>query len=159
MDITIEHTKDHVLLAQLNEAVQSLHHRLYPEDFKKFDLCAATNFFERILVSTDSYAYVAKVDSETVGYILCMVQTRKENEFQYERKVLYVDQISIKHDFRKKGIGRKLVSKAFELAKKMEVTEVQLDYWGKNEEADHFFKHMGFGCYNFKMKRACKRTN
>jgi len=153
MDIQIEQTKDHEVISKLNEPVQTLHHQLYPKDFKKFDLNSATHFFKEILISADSYAFLAKIDAEPVGYILCMLKTRKENEFQHEKKILYIDQISINDEFRKQGIGKKLMHKAFELANELHVTEIQLDHWVNNDSACSFFKQLGFRYYNYKMKK------
>lgn len=155
MDIQIERTKDHDMISKLNESVQTLHHKLYPDNFKKFDLKSVTKFFKGILTSDDSYAFLAKIDSEPVGYILCMVKTRKENEFQFEKEMLYVDQISINEKFRKKGVGKKLMEKALDLAKELQLSEIQLDHWVQNEEAGNFFKQMGFEYYNYKMKKYC----
>ena len=153
MDIQIKRTKDHGVIAKLNESVQTLHYRLYPREFKKFDLSSATNFFKKILISNDSYAFIAEVDTEPVGYILCILKTRKENEFQYEKKTLCIDQISLNDEFRKLGIGRNLMNEAFELAKELRVTEIQLDHWVNNEDAGRFFKQMGFEHYKYKMKK------
>lgn len=155
MDCKIERTKNHDVISKLNESVQTLHHKLYPDDFKKFDLSSVTLFFKEILASDDSYAFLAKVDSVPVGYILCMIRTRKENKFQYEKKALYIDQISINSEYRKQGIGRKLMNEAFELAKKLKIKEIQLDYWVKNEESNKFLEHLGFEYYNLKMKKLC----
>lgn len=152
MNIKIEQTKDYEVVSRLNESVQTLHHKLYPDDFKKFDLSSVIVFFKRILDSNDSYAFVAQVDSEPVGYILCMLQTKKENEFQYEKKTLYIDQISVNKEFRKQQIGKLLMNEAFDLAEKLKVSEIQLDHWTKNEEANGFFKSIGFEYYNSKMK-------
>ncbi|MGB0880467.1 MAG: hypothetical protein ACPGTO_07865 [Polaribacter sp.] len=86
MEIQIEQTNDYLELAKLNESVQTLHHRLYPENFKKYDLSSATIFFKNIVASTDTYAFLANVNSKSIGYILCLLRTKKENEFQYEKK-------------------------------------------------------------------------
>lgn len=154
MIIKIEQTTDYDVISRLNESVQTIHNRLFPEEFKKFDINSATEFFKKILISNHSYAFVAIVDSVPVGYILCLQKTRKENEFQYEKKLLYIDQISINEEFRKLGIGKQLMTKAIELAQLLHVEEIQLDHWVRNEEASGFFQKMGFEYYNFKMKKS-----
>lgn len=153
MNIQIEQTTDYVLIAKLNEPVQTLHHQLYPGDFKKFDLYSANKAFEKLLSTPATYAFLAKKNSEPVGYMLCMIKTRKENAFQYEKKVLYIDQISVKENYKKQGIGKELMAKAIEFAKELEVSEIQGDHWFKNEAESNFFKHLGFEYYNFKMKK------
>lgn len=155
MEIKIEQTKDPSEISKLNESVQSIHHRLFPEDFKEYNFNSVTKFFEKILISDDSYAFLAKVDNVPAGYILCFLKVRNENEFQHANKVLYIDQISIRDKFKNHGVGKKLVNKAFELAKQLNVTEIQLDHWVKNEGAGDFFLKLGFEYYNFKMNKKC----
>lgn len=153
MKIEIKRTKDHRIISKLNESVQNLHHKLYPNEFKKFDLDAVSSFFKKELNQSSTYAFVATINSEAVGYLLCMLKTRNESEFQFEKKLLYIDQISINNKFRNQGIGKELMHRAIELANDLQVTEIQLDHWVDNSEAAHFFKQLGFRYYNFKMRR------
>lgn len=155
MDIHIESTRDHNMIATLNEGVQSLHHLMYPNDFKKFDLPSVSKWFEHQLNSANWYAYVANIDNRPIGYLLCQIRTRKENAFQYEKKLIHIDQIAVHKEFRQRGVGRKLVQQAFDLAEKMNVHEVQLDHWGKNQRAHAFFKQLGFAPFNLRMKKLC----
>ena len=45
------------------------------------------------------------------------------------------------------------MAEAVALAKKHGLSEIRLDHWDKNEEAESFFKQFGFEYYNYKMKK------
>lgn len=46
MNIQIEKTSDHTLIAKLDESVQTLHHQLYPEKFKEYEFASISRAFE-----------------------------------------------------------------------------------------------------------------
>ena len=153
MEIKVERTEDFEMLAKLNKTVQELHQKLYPKEFKEFDLQKVRNAFETILSDSNSYAFVAKIKEQPIGYALCLIKTRKENEFQFEKTVLYLDQISIEEKFRNRGIAKQLLTQTMNLAKELNIDEIQLDYWDKNIEAEKFFTSKGFECFNYRMKK------
>jgi ribosomal protein S18 acetylase RimI-like enzyme len=153
MEIQIEKTSDFSLLAKLNESVQSLHQQLYPEDFKPFDFEKVTKAFERMLSTQGTYAYLAKIGSIPIGYILCFLKTRNENEFQHAKTVLYIDQISVDEAYRNQGVAKLLVAEVTKLAKHLKIDEIQLDHWSKNEDAKRFFSANGFEYFNSRMKK------
>jgi len=152
MNIQIHPTNDSQVVAKLNEAVQVLHHQLYPNEFKAFDFEAISKAIEKMMDSPQTHTFLATIDAAPVGYILCMVKTRAENEFQFEKEFLYIDQISVNEASRKLGVGKLLMRKAMDLAKDLGTSEIQLDHWSNNREAGEFFEQFGFEYFNFKMK-------
>jgi len=152
MEIKIEKTEDYEMLAKLNETVQALHQKLYPKEFKEFDLTSVKNAFAKILSAPNAYAFIAKNDEKSIGYILCLVKTRKENEFQFEKTALYIDQISVQQNYRNNGIAKQLLAQTMKLAKELNIDEIQLDYWDQNIEADTFFTSNDFKCFNYRMR-------
>lgn len=80
------------------------------------------------------------------------MKNRSENEFQFAKTYIYIDQISVKEEYRNQGIARKLLSKVIDIAKDLNIDEVQLDHWNKNEEDSKFFTASGFNYFNKKMK-------
>ncbi len=154
MEIKVERTVDCEVLAKLNEAVQSLHQKRYPEEFKKYDFRSAKSAFSNSLSVRETYAFVAKIGDSPVGYILSVVKERKENEFQFRKTLLYIDQIAVEENYRNRGVGKHLLAKVLELATKLGIDEIQLDYWEGNVEANKLFISNGFECYNYRLKRS-----
>lgn len=151
--ILIRKTLDHNAIAKLNESVQTLHHELYPNDFKKFSLELVSNFFKKALNAPNTYAFIAEIDSKPIGYLLCALKIREENEFQFEKKTVYIDQISVEKQYRRLGVAKTLIDEVFALQKELKASDVQLDHWAKNTYASDFFKHLGFEYFNLKMSR------
>ncbi|MGB0880466.1 MAG: GNAT family N-acetyltransferase [Polaribacter sp.] len=85
-----------------------------------------------------------------ISYAFC--EPKKKTNFNTRKKTLYIDQITVNKEFRKQEIGKMLMNEALDLAKKLKVAEIRLDNWIKNEEANGFFKSLGFEYYNSKMK-------
>lgn len=156
MEIHLEKTQDPLILSALNESVQEYHHVHYPADFKAYNQTEIARAFEEMLSSADCYAYVARVNQEPVGYILCFLQQRKENAFQYAQRNLHIDQIGIKETHRKMGIGQALMHHVFKLAHELNVDQIQLDHWAVNVEAKRFFEHLGFELSKANMRLSSK---
>jgi GNAT superfamily N-acetyltransferase len=149
----IKQTRDFDAIAHLNEGVQNLHHKLYPEEFKSFDLSLAESAFKRILADPDSIAFLATREGEAIGYILCMIKTRAESEFQYAKTTLLIDQIYVRDAYRKQGLAKALLDKAVDLAREKGIKEIGLNHWEANAAAGEFFAKNGFTYFNRQMRR------
>ncbi|MHA1555903.1 MAG: GNAT family N-acetyltransferase [Candidatus Heimdallarchaeota archaeon] len=64
--------------------------------------------------------------------------------FNFPRETLYIDQIGISVDFRRKGLGKKLMNFAIEKAIKIGCKKVKLDVIAKNEGAIALYNNLGF---------------
>ncbi|MCI5058795.1 MAG: GNAT family N-acetyltransferase [Flavobacteriales bacterium] len=153
MKIEIKQTKDFRELAELNEAVQNWHHANYPDDFKPFENHEVERAFEKMIRSENFIAFIAKHKDKAIGYLLAYVKKRPDSAFQYEKTILYIDQVAVIEEYQKNGIGEKLIKEAYHLADRMQIQEIQLDFWQGNELAERFFSKNGFGFFNYKMKR------
>jgi ribosomal protein S18 acetylase RimI-like enzyme len=150
--ITISPTRDSNLLAELNREVQDLHHRLQPEVFKPWEHESIAKALKEMLQSADLLAFVARYEEQKAGYILLRVMESPENAFAFADRLIYIDQISVKVEFRGKGIGKALVNRALEVAREEGITKVSLDHWTINEGARTFFGKAGFKYYNERME-------
>ncbi|MAY84287.1 MAG: hypothetical protein CMP59_09155 [Flavobacteriales bacterium] len=152
--MTIESTKDFKLLASLNEEVQDWHHKHYPEVFKQFDQTAIEDAFKVLIKKENTFAFVAEENAHAVGYLLAFIEHRTESAFQYERKILNIDQILVLEQLRKSGIGQALMDRAILLAKEKGVDEIQLEPWEENQLALEFFAKNGFEYFKHKMTKS-----
>lgn len=151
--ITIERSQDHHLLAQLNQLVQDWHHVHYPQIFKPFDQPAVANAFQQLLAVPNVFAFVASEQAQAIGYLLCMIKERKESAFQYEKRLLYIDQIAVVPAWQGRGVARLLLEQVEDLARQEGISALQLDHWGQNEVASGFFIKNGFEYFNYRMEK------
>ncbi len=145
--ITIAETKDHRIIAELNEGVQNLHVELHPEMFKPFDQTEMEKALEVLLSDADCYCYIAKQNGVAIGYALFMIREAKENAFHYAIKTLYIDQISVLPKYQKTGAGKLLMKQAELVARENDISKIELDHWSANIVAASFFRNNGYKLY------------
>ena len=149
--IEILETKDYNLLAELNEEIQTFHHKTVPNIFKPYDKAAISTFFKSTLENENAVALVAKENGVVVGYVLLFIMNMNETPFQYARKYVLLDQILVVKNYQSKGVGRQLLDAVFSFAKALKIDRVELNHWTQNELARKFFSKSGFDYYNEKM--------
>ncbi|HEX6270740.1 MAG TPA: GNAT family N-acetyltransferase [Anaerolineales bacterium] len=113
----------------------------------------AVAFFTEMLAEASASIYIAEVHGEAVGYILCKLVERAENPFTFAMRFLLVDQLSVRPEARRQGVGRALMNQAEMLAKELAVQKIQLDSWDFNTGAHSFFESLGFQKFNFRFWR------
>ncbi len=151
--IKIVETKDYNLLAEMNQEVQLLHHKLYPDVFKPYDKSEIARFFEKELAKETTKAFIAMDGESCLGYMLLFIHRFDENPFQYKRNYLILDQILVKENVRSKGIGKLLLNEAFSFAQSNQINVVELSHWTLNETARLFFIKNGFSSNKITMSK------
>lgn len=149
--ITIKETTDADFLAELNREVQEHHHKMYPEIFRPYVKEEIAKAIKKMLGGREAKAFVAYEDDKPAAYALIFISRFNQNAFQHARSAMQVDQFAVLNEFRRKGVGKKLMEFLVELAKKEKLTRIDLNHWEKNEEAKQFFGKSGFVYYNSRM--------
>lgn len=145
--------QDHIeAIIKLNAEVQSVHCDLFPDVFKETNHKELRGLFSKWIADKNFRAYVVVEDGLCLGYIFCRIVNRDEHEFSKARKLIYVDQVCVTQEKRRKGIGKSLIGKVIELAKMMKINRIELDYWIKNKQAGRAFESFGFSAFNQKME-------
>ena len=146
--------KDNVLLSSLSVDVQRLHAKNHPDIFKmpQNDDFAVT-FFDEMLIDPLTRIFIAEEDGNALGCLLCKLVERVENPFTVAMRYLLVDQISVRPEAQRRGVGKALIEQAEILAKELNVSRIQLDSWGFNTSAHAFFEKMGFEKFNHRFWR------
>jgi len=141
-------------LIVLNNEVQSLHLKAFPEIYKQVVEKEAKIFFENFIKNRGHTIFIGDSAKGMVGYIILRIVRQEETPFTRKRKVVYIDQIVVKEEFRHQGFGQRLMKEAAKLAKKTGVSWLQLDVWDFNKSALYFFSASGFDTY---VKRMAKK--
>ena len=142
---------DSAILSSLNMDVQRLHAQNHPDVFKMPESeDFAASFFEEVLSDPLFRTFIAEEDGNAVGYIVCKLVERPENPFTFAARTLLVDQISVRPEARKKGVGEALLKQAEILARELNVKRIHLDSWDFNLSAHAFFERVGFQKFSFR---------
>ncbi len=94
------------------------------------------------LENPESRFYFICSDEEVAGYL--KINVGKAQSEKMGADSLEVERIYVKKKFHKKGLGKLLLEKAFDVAAELEKKKVWLGVWEHNENAIAFYKKKGF---------------
>jgi ribosomal protein S18 acetylase RimI-like enzyme len=140
---------DAELLSALNADVQAVHAKALPARFKlpgpdTFPPEAA----RALLANPSNLLVLAFSDEAPAGYAYAEVVRRAETPFCYAHDLIYVHHLSVRIEFRRKGVGRALLDAVRSSAERLGVTTLALDVWSFNEDARSFFRSYGLTVFN-----------
>ena len=130
---------------KLAKQVHKLHVNWNPDLFLDVEQVIPMERLNKLL-ETDSI-YVAKINSEIVGYIIIDIK-EKDNGFIRYRKLLSIDTLCIDEDFRRQGIGTKMLEFAKNIAKEQNCTDMHLTVNPNNENAIKVYEKFGMKVHN-----------
>jgi ribosomal protein S18 acetylase RimI-like enzyme len=133
-------------LLELNKYVHYWHVNNYPKIFKdnEDDL---RNYFNASLERPNTYHFIAYDDSKAIGFIQTQIVETNNSPFRFGQKLVYINIVVVKPEYHGKGIAQMLFEKVNELAKKNDISRIELDHWEGNARASAFFEKMGFKPY------------
>jgi ribosomal protein S18 acetylase RimI-like enzyme len=149
MNMRIATSQDSYLLSSLCVDVQRLHAEHHADLFKSpqsDDFALA--FFDEMLGDASTTIFLAEEDGQALGYVLCKLTERPETIFTFAMRFLLVDQISVRPQARGRGVGSALLVSVDELARRLNLSQVQLNSWSFNTDAHAFFERNGYQKFN-----------
>lgn len=152
--LEIKQTKNHKIIAELNEEVQNLHFELHPEMFKPYNKLEMELALEKFLSDENCRAYLVVENEKPIGCAVFFIREAKENAFHHTIKTIYIDQISVLKQHQKSGAGKLLMDQAEKLAKELSINKIELDHWSTNIVAAKYFRKQGYNIHKerlFKM--------
>ena len=91
--------------------------------------------FKKYLREHQYFCFVAVVNDVIVGEIISEIKEVKEDGIFKQRRFLFIEDICIDKNYTRKGIGRKLCDMAKQLARKENVSSIELNVWAFNKNA------------------------
>jgi ribosomal protein S18 acetylase RimI-like enzyme len=141
-------------IERLTVEVQQLHREALPDIFKSpSDKLFPREKLATLLQDANSTVAVAESKGEIIGHIYAVIVHRPENDFKKAEKYMYIQQIGVRKDARRQGVGRALIGFIESKALASAVTGLQLDYWAFNTRAQSFFESCGFSASQVMMRR------
>jgi diamine N-acetyltransferase len=134
-----EHT-----LAALNRFVHDMHHARRPDYYKATRADDVAAWFRERLEHPLPAAWIAEEGGAAVGYVLAFFHDRADNAFRQARRWCEIDQIAVDPAWRRRGVGRMLMSAALDEARARGLSDVELSSWAFNTEAHALFRSLGF---------------
>ena len=144
MEIKKATTDDANILAELCSEIQAIHTGLKPHIFRTPSHQELVDLFKERISDPDYTAFLAFDMDEPVGYTVLHLIRKPGNVLAYERKILEIDHIHIVEKCRRRGFCKKLFAKALEVARSLEIKDIQLGVWAQNGRAVAAFNALGF---------------
>lgn len=102
----------------------------------------ASDKLKRELANPESHFFFLYVDEKLAGYL--KVNTGSAQTEDKLKNALEVERIYVDKEFKRMGLGKRLIEKALCLAKEYQVEHVWLGVWEYNEPARKFYEKLGF---------------
>ena len=101
-----------------------------------------TESLKKNIYSSNSCIFVAEENSKIVGYLLAFKVNRPEM-FKVKKAGLIAD-VFIKEEYRRKGIGDKLIKECFDWFRGYKISFVEINVEVSNKQAMNFWNKKGF---------------
>jgi len=135
---------DEQALAELNAFVHDFHVANYPSHFRAVSLDEVAAGFRRLVDNAETRIWIADEGQTLVGYVSVFLHERAETPFTFSRRWYEIDQMAVRPDRRRMGIGRVLVEHVFADAREEGIKEVELTCWELNADAREAYQSLGF---------------
>lgn len=144
MPITVRQmtVEDYEVAAPMMMGIQNVHAKSRPDQFVLCGSISRENF-EKVI--KDSYAFLAEADGKAAGYCLLKEKHLDGKEgITTSHSLAFVDDLFVKEEFRRQGIGELLMQTMLAKAKERKLEHFELKVWCFNQEAIHLYEKLGF---------------
>ena len=88
--------------------------------------------------------YVACDNKKVLGYLFCQTRIQKYPNLIKRNKTLYIDDLCVDKNYRRQGIGKRLIEFIIDEANKNNYDDIALNCWPDNKAACKYYEKMGF---------------
>ena len=112
---------------------------LFLEDNKRF-INHNGDSFKEVINSKNNFVYVIEEKSNLAGFI----SFSKRRVIRYPKAIIELDELYILPEFRKQGLGKKLIEKLEQIAKDMDCCRIFIESRHDQQNAHNFYIDCGF---------------
>ncbi len=102
---------------------------------------AGLKYFQKRVTSDSAIVLVAEVEGNVVGYILAFINSYT---FRKVNPIAEVENMFIDEEYRRSGIGSKLMAELKKIAKERGVRRLKVEAVAQNAKAINFYRSCGF---------------
>lgn len=138
----------------LAKEVHSLHIINRPDIYQDADKPIDYNYFEILIDNSNAKIYLLEndVDKDLIGYIILEEIETHRRSILRERKIVFINDLCVKEEYKGMGIGRLLFEKAVSYGREIGVDSLELGVWEFNEDAIKFYESMGMSTKDRRME-------
>jgi ribosomal protein S18 acetylase RimI-like enzyme len=138
--------KDYQALNSLFEELDVYHRKALPHVFRKPDGPARTrDFISGIFADKNAVIFIAEIQDQIIGLVHAYIRTIPEIPIRIPCRAGEIDNIVVKREYRRHGVGKALMKMAHQWANRMKLDRLELSVWDFNEEARNFYRAMDYG--------------
>lgn len=137
--------RDYEALCEVIEVVDSLHREALPHVYRKPDGPARDRgFISGIIADANHALFVAERDGRVIGLVHVLVRWTPDIPIVVPRRYAVIENIVVRENYRRFGVGRALVERAHQWALDKGITQVELTVWEFNQGAIAFYEKLGY---------------
>ena len=148
---------DYESLCELFEEADELHRTHLSEMFQSSNGPARDKaFILDLLADQSATIFVVESNRELLGLVQAVIKAAPSMSIFVPRRYAVVDTLVIKEAFRRQGIGQKLMDQVHQWAISKGVSDVELNVYAFNEEADALYRKLGYETISYKMRKSLR---
>lgn len=157
MDIAIRKAteRDYEALCTIIEQVDSIHRDALPERFKGPDgPSREREYVLNAIRSSDVDIFVAQTESRLAGFVHIVIKTVPDIPILVPRRYAVVENLAVREEHRRSGIGLALMERAEDWARANGATSIELNVYAFNKVAQRFYRELGYEILSHRMTKA-----
>ncbi|MEG6567611.1 GNAT family N-acetyltransferase [Thermoanaerobacterium saccharolyticum] len=144
---------DYKSISTLVKEVHSLHVKNRPDVYADVENPFTEERFKEILNDEKTRIFVVEdCNNEIIAYSIVEIMTTRNIPILKERKFVYIDDLCVSSNHRRKGLGRMLFRHIVDYAKKSGADALELTVWEFNSDAIKFYENLGMTTKNRRME-------
>jgi ribosomal protein S18 acetylase RimI-like enzyme len=144
MDIRLAIENDLADLVSVQRETSELHVGFDPTTYRSPTDEESREAMAGFLAAADTTVWIAKEDGAAAGFVVFKIVTTPQNAFCHARHEGVIDQLAVAAQFRRRGVGRALISEAERYAVSQGCSELRLGVVSTNLPARQFYAALAF---------------
>lgn len=156
MEITIREATagDYDALCEIIETVDALHREAHPDIFQQPDGPVRDKGYILDLIDDEDVGlFVVEIEGRLAGFVKVMVVESPAIPIAVPRRYAVVDNLAVRQELQRSGIGRALMQAASRWAVARGATSMELNVYEFNTAAVAFYQALGYETHSRRMSR------